>query len=69
MAALDLEVLHRGRHEDTFQVSGNPGEAGWLRERLQEWLAAHKWQRARWGEFELVARPAGKGKQVAKVRA
>ena len=69
MAALDLEVLHRGRHEDTFQAAGDAAEAGWLRERLQEWLAAHKWQRSRWGEFELVARPAGRGKQLAKVRA
>ena len=67
MAALDLEVLHRSRHEDTFQASGDPGEAGWLRERLQEWLTARKWHRSRWGEFELVARPAGRGKQLAKV--
>ena len=69
MATLDLEVLRKNRHEDTFQASGNPAEAGWLRERLQEWLTGHKWDRSRWGEFELVARPAGKGKQLAKVRA
>jgi hypothetical protein len=69
MAALDLEVLHRSRLEDTFQASGDPREAGWLRERLQEWLTAHKWQRSRWGEFELIARPAGRGRQLAKVRA
>ena len=68
MAALDLEVLRKNRHEDTFQASGDP-DPGWLRERLQEWLTARKWARSRWGEFELVARPAGKGKQLAKVRA
>ena len=69
MPALDLEVLHRNRHEDTFQATGDPREAGWLQGRLQEWLTAHKWQRSRWGEFELIARPAGRGRQLAKVRA
>lgn len=69
MASLDLEVLHRGRHEDTFQVSGDPDDPMWLRERLRGWLAGHKWHASRWGEFEMIARPAGKGKQLAKVRA
>jgi hypothetical protein len=69
MPALDLEVLHRSRHEDTFQASGDPRNAGWLQGELTGWLAARKWHQSRWGEFELVARPAGKNKPVAKVRA
>ena len=69
MPALDLEVLRKNRHEDTFQVTGDPADAGWLAGRLREWLAAHKWHASRWGEFELIARPAGRGKQLAKVRA
>jgi hypothetical protein len=69
MPALDLEIMHRGRREDRFQAAGNPKDAAWLAERLREWLAAHKWQQSRWGEFELIARPAGRGKQLARVRA
>ena len=69
MPALDLEVLHGSRHEDTFQVSGDADDVRWLELELAKWLAAHKWARSRWGEFELIARPAGRGKQLAKVRA
>ncbi len=69
MAALDLEVLHRSRHEDTFQAEGDPGDPAWLRRQLQGWLSGHKWHETRWREFELVARPAGRGGQLAKVRA
>jgi hypothetical protein len=66
---LDLEVLRKNRHEDTFQATGDPGDAAWLEGRLREWLAAHKRPVSRWGEFELVARGAGQWKQIAKVRA
>ena len=69
MPALDLEVLRKNRHEDTFQATGDPGEPGWLQKQLRGWLAGHKWHASRWGEFELVARPAGQWKQLAKVRA
>ena len=66
---LDLEVMRRNRHEDTFQATGNPGDAKWLRDQLRGWLTGHKWHEGRWGEFELIARPAGQDKQLAKVRA
>jgi hypothetical protein len=66
---LDLEVLRKNRHEDTIQATGDPADAAWLQGRLREWLTGHKWQPSRWGEFELVARQAGKWKQLAKVRA
>lgn len=69
MAALDLEVLRRNRHEDTFQADGDPDDPAWLRKQLTGWLTGHKWHETRWGEFEMVARPAGRGKQLAKVRA
>lgn len=69
VAALDLEVLRRNRHQDTVQASGDPADPGWLAERLREWLTGHRWHKSRWGEFELIARPAGRGKQLARVRA
>lgn len=69
MPALDLEILRRNRREDIFQAAGDPGDPAWLRGQLRGWLAARKWHASRWGEFELVARPAGRGKQLAKVRA
>jgi hypothetical protein len=69
MAALDLEVLRKNRREDVFQAAGDPGDMAWLERELAKWLTARKWARSRWGEFELIARPAGRGKPVAKVRA
>ena len=68
VAALDLEVLHRGRHEDAFQAAGDPHDPAWLQKQLRGWLAGRKWAESRWGEFELVARAAGEWKQLAKVR-
>lgn len=69
MAALDLEVLRNSRPEDTIQADGDPRDPAWLRRQLRGWLSGHKWHESRWGEFELIARPAGRGKQLAKVRA
>ena len=69
VAELDLEVLRRNRREDTFQATGDPDDPAWLRDRLRGWLTGHKWHTSRWDEFELVARPAGRGRQLAKVRA
>ena len=66
---LDLEVLRKHRHEDTFQATGDPGDGAWLQKRLREWLTGHRWAEGRWGEFELVARKAGHWTQLAKVRA
>lgn len=62
-------MLRKNRHEDTFQVTGDPADSGWLQKRLQEWLTGHKWATSRWDEFEMIARPAGRGDQLAKVRA
>jgi hypothetical protein len=70
--SLDLEVLHKNRHVDhgRFQVTGDAGDAAWLQGQLRDWLRDHKWQMSRWGEFELTARPAGRGgKPIAIVRA
>lgn len=69
MPELDLEILRRQRREDVFRASGNPENAGWLRSQLVDWLDGHKWHTSRWGEFELVARPAGRGGPRTKVRA
>lgn len=69
MAALDLEVLRKNRHEDTFQADGDPRDPAWLRGQLRSWLSGRKWHASRWGEFELIARPAGRGDRLAKVRA
>jgi hypothetical protein len=65
---LDLEILRKNRRADEFQVTGDPVDAGWLQERLRDWLTAHKWHPTRWPEFELVARPAGQNKTLAKIR-
>jgi hypothetical protein len=70
--ALDLEVLRKNRHVDhgKFQATGDPGDPAWLAGQLRAWLAGHKWHPSRWGEFELTARPAGRGgKPLATVRA
>ena len=68
MPVLDLEVLHRGRNLDTFQCTGDPRDAGWLQERLRDWLTGHKWHKSRWDEFEMVARRAGTWAKLATVR-
>jgi hypothetical protein len=69
LTALDLDVMRRNRHEDTIQATGNPGNADWLQKQLRGWLRGHGWAEGRWNEFELIARPAGQGKKLAKVRA
>jgi hypothetical protein len=66
--ALDLEVLRNGRPLDSFQGHGDPEDIAWLQKRLQGWLEAHKWDKALWGQFEIVARDAGKNRQLAKAR-
>jgi hypothetical protein len=69
LLALDLEVRRRNRREDTIQVTGNPGDHAWLQKQLRGWLKGNGWAVGRWGEFEMIARPAGQGKNLAKVRA
>jgi len=69
---LDLEILRKGRPEDTIQVIADPRGDGFpavLQGHLRSWLAGHKWATSRWGEFELVAREAKGWKQLAKIRA
>lgn len=67
--ALDLQVLRKNRPEDKFQAHGDPEDIDWLQKRLRGWLQARKWSPALWGDFELVAREAGKWEKLAKVRA
>lgn len=67
--ALDLDVFHRTRREATFQASGDPGDFAWLERELRSWLQANKWHPSKWREFELVARPSGRGEKLARVRA
>ena len=69
---LDLEVLRRGRPEDMFTADGDPDGAEfgtWLRDQLRAWLAGRKWGQSLWGQFEIVAREAGRMKPLAKARA
>lgn len=65
---LDLEVLRRGRPEDSFQAAGDPEDIAWLQARLKGWLQAGRWDPALWGDFEIWAREAGKSRPIAKVR-
>jgi len=67
--ALDLEVLRNGRPQDTFQANGDPEDPAWLQSRLRGWLEGRKWDRGLWDAFEIVAREAGKPRQLAKARA
>jgi len=67
--ALDLDVLRKNRHEDTFQVTGDADDSAWLQRQLRGWLQGHKWAESHWGEFELIARVAGRGDKLGKVRA
>ena len=67
--ALDLEVLRNGRPLDTFVSFGDPEDPDWLQKRLRGWLEARKYDRGLWGGFEIVAREAGKSRQLAKARA
>jgi|HubBroStandDraft_6_1064221.scaffolds.fasta_scaffold2643989_2 hypothetical protein len=64
---LDLQILHRGRPIDTVQGDLDPQDPSALAGRLKGWLAANKWDEGRWREFEIIARDAGKSKQLAKV--
>jgi hypothetical protein len=66
---LDLDVWHGSRREHTWQAAGDPRDFAWLQEQLRTFLAAEKWHESRWPEFELVARPAGRGDKLARVRA
>ena len=66
---LDLDVFHGSRREATWQAAGDPKDFAWLQGQLRTWLAAKKWAERRWPEFELVARPAGRGDKLARVRA
>jgi hypothetical protein len=65
---LDLEVLRNGRPLDSFQAHGDPEDIAWLQKRLQGYLEAKKWDKALWGQFEVIARDAGKNRQLAKAR-
>jgi hypothetical protein len=67
--SLDLEVLRNGRPVDTFQANGDPEDIAWLQKRLVGWLEARKYDRGLWGAFEVIARDAGRSKQLAKARA
>jgi hypothetical protein len=67
--ALDLEVLRKDRPQDAFQAHGDPEDLKWLQKRLQGWLEARRWDKGLWEQFEIVARDAGKPKQLTKVRA
>ncbi len=66
---LDLEVVHRGRHEDTFQATGDLDNHQWLESELRGWLRANRWAPARWNEFELRVREVKGWTVLATVRA
>ena len=66
--ALDLEICRKGRHQADLQTEADPENFSILRDHLKGWLSGNKWGEGRWGEFELIARPAGEGKVLARVR-
>ena len=65
---LDLEILRKNRREAVLSVDADPADARGLGDTLRGWLDGNGWDEGRWREFELVARPAGEGKILARVR-
>jgi hypothetical protein len=65
---LDLEILRKGRREAVLSVEAEPADARALGDALRGWLAGNGWDEGRWREFELIARPAGEGRALARVR-
>jgi hypothetical protein len=66
---LELEVLHRSRHEDYLHVFADPDSNRSMREYLTGWLSANGWDRGRWGEFELAVRYEGEWLVRKRVKA
>lgn len=65
---LDLEILRKNRREAVVQAEADPTNHSVLRDHLKGWLTGNGWDEGRWGEFEMIARPAGEGKILARVR-
>lgn len=66
---LDLEILRKNRHEDYITADADPANPAELEKILKGWLSGNKWDKGRWGEFEMLVRRAGEGKVRLKVRA
>lgn len=67
--ALDLEIRRKGRRETALVTEADPADFSGLRDHLRGWLEGEGWDEGRWREFEMVVRPAGEGKVLARVRA
>ena len=67
--SLDLEIFRKNRREDRLTVDADPADTGRLRDYLRGWLESEGWDEGQWVYFTLVARPAGEGRVLAKVRA
>ena len=66
---LDLTVLRTGRKQAAFTAEADPAVPAQLQAILETWLTGEKWGRSLWPQFELAARPAGRWKIAATVRA
>lgn len=66
---LELEVLHRSRHEDYLHVFADPDSNRSMGTFLRDWLRANGWDQGRWAEFELLVRHEGERMVRKRVRA
>jgi hypothetical protein len=66
---LELEVLHRSRHEDYLHVFADPESNRSMAQQLRGWLTANRWDEGRWPEFELLVRYEGERTVRKRVRA
>jgi hypothetical protein len=64
LRTLAVTVRRKGRREDSFDVEADPRNPSTFREVLTKWLADNRWDKGRWGEFELDAREADNGPRV-----
>jgi hypothetical protein len=65
---LDLEILRKNRREAVLETEADPANYSVLEDHLKGWLSGDGWDGGRWGEFEMIVRPAGEGKILARVR-
>jgi hypothetical protein len=64
LRTLEVTVRRKGRPEGSFDVEADPRNPASLRDVLTGWLRDNRWDKGRWGEFDLEAREADNGPRV-----
>ena len=66
---LELAILRKGRFQTTLLAEADPASPESIRDVLQQWLTANKWDEALWFQFQADVREPGHGKVLARVLA